>query len=100
MLNSAFNAVWQQDDQHPKLDSNKYECEKGGLDFRIDGTQASMPIEFPDLAALANMIFYFQQTFVTPGLTFEYWFKGRVIGTGSAQMLFAGNATMGGSAQE
>ena len=93
MLNSAFNAVWRQDDQHPRLDDNDYDCQKGGLDLRIRGTQMSLPIEYPDLASIANMIFYFQQMFVTPGLTFEYWFKGTLIGTGSAQTLYAVNAT-------
>ncbi|KAL6716816.1 hypothetical protein ACLMJK_004728 [Lecanora helva] len=101
MLNSAFNAVYQKANQAPKLPNNEYTCNKNGLDLQLKGTSGIVLLDYPDLNKVANMIFYFQQHFVMPGLTFEYYYKGQVVGRGVVKMLLAAavNAT-GGTDQE
>ena len=50
-----------------------------------------MPLEYPDLITFANMLLSFQQAYVMPGLTFEFWSGGMVIAEGTASVQLAAN---------
>ena len=86
MTTKAFNAVWKQKDPHPAIDNNQYVCLKNNFELIIKSHQPTAPIEYPDLILVANMILYFQQTFIMPGINFDYYFKGSQIGQGSAKV--------------
>lgn len=93
MTNEAFSAVWKKQDQHPELGDHKYMCEKQSLAIAIEGSQVTAPLEYPDLVVIGNSLLQFQQQFITPALFFDFWFKGSLIGHGSARMQLTSNVT-------
>ena len=92
-MSEAFNAVWGKEDQHPKLQNYRYDCSRETLQFSVESEQVSVPMEYPDLITIANMLVQFQQSYVMPGLKFEYYLKGNVIGTGFVRALVNSNGT-------
>ncbi len=91
MMTQAFAAVWKQNEQHPMLVDHEYVCLKDSLELRIESDQVTAPLEFPDLIAVGNVISDFHQRFIMPGLDFEYWSKGQMIGHGLVRALAATN---------
>ena len=83
MLSTAFDAIWNEVEQHPKLHNNEFTCSENGLTLTVLSKEApSKEMEYSDLVYLARMLLNFQQVYMLPGITFHYVEDGQVTGTG------------------
>jgi len=88
MMSTAFANAQQSHDAYPRLLHNEYACSENSFGLHILGNQITAPLEYSDLISLAKMLLMFQQKYTMPGLQFEYWFKGQMLGQGYAWMQF------------
>ena len=93
MMNTAFSAVWKQENQHPLLENHKYYCAHQGVLLIIEGDQVTAPLEYSDLVVLGNLLLQYQQQFITPGISFELVMKGVHIAHGYVLVPLVSNTT-------
>ena len=90
MLSFAFNAE-QMGRTQLSGSGYKYQNEKSALELNVENTVQG-PMEYSDLLVLAKSIVSFQQAYIVPGLTFEFWEGEKRTGRGSFKHLLAGEA--------
>lgn len=83
MLSTAFNAIWNEVEQHPQLDDDQFTCSENGLTLTVVSQKPPLKsMEYSDLVTLARMLLNFQQVYRLPGITFDYLEDGRKTGSG------------------
>ncbi len=97
MMSTAFAEVRNSQDPHARLLHNDYSCSENSFGLKLTGNQITVPLEYWDLISLAKMLVMFQQKYTMPGLQFEYWFKGHMLGQGYAWMQFVESANATGT---
>ena len=83
MIATAFNAVWNEIDQHPHLQGNRYECSDNGVTLKVVSNKLPLKsMEYSDLVYLSRLLLNFQQAYRLPVITFEYMEDGVTTGAG------------------
>lgn len=83
MLSTAFNAIWNEVEQHPQLDDGQFTCSENGLTLTVVSQKPPLKsMEYSDLVTLARMLLNFQQVYRLPGITFDYLEDGQKTGSG------------------
>ena len=82
-LSTAFDAIWNVVEQHPRIENNEFTCSDNGLTLRVRSNKPPLKsMEYSDLVYLAKMLLNFQQVYRLPGITFDYLEDGQKTGTG------------------
>ena len=83
MISTAFNAVWNEVEQHPQLQGNRYDCSDNGVTLKVVSNKLPLKsMEYSDLVYLSRLLLNFQQAYRLPAITFEYREDGFTTGTG------------------
>ena len=88
MLSFAFDA---EQGGRTELSGNGYKYQKNGLELHVENTVQG-PMEYSDLVVLAKSFVSFQQAYIVPGISFEFWEGEKRTGRGSFKHLVAGEA--------
>ena len=82
-LSTAFNAIWNEIEQHPQLHDDQFRCSENGLMLQILSHKPQLKsLEYSDLVYLTKMLLNFQQVYRLPGIEFDYFVDGQKRGTG------------------
>ena len=74
MIATAFNAIWNEVEQHPQLQHNSYECSDNGVTLKVLSNKPPLrSMEYSDLVTLSRLLLNFQQAYRLPVITFEYF---------------------------
>ena len=83
MLSTAFNAIWNEAEQHPQLHDNEFRCSENSLTLQVLSHKPPLKgMKYSDLVYLAKMLLNFQQVYRLPGIEFDYLEDGQKTGTG------------------
>ena len=73
MISTAFNAIWNEVEQHPQLQENQYTCSDNGITLKVLSNRPPLKsMEYSDLVYLSRLLLNFQQAYRLPVITFEY----------------------------
>lgn len=94
MISTAFNAIWNEVEQHPQLQDNRYECSENGLTLKVVSNKAPLKsMEYSDLVYLSRTLLNFQQVYRLPVITFDYLEDGVKTGAGGIYWDAAASST-------
>ena len=94
MLSTAFNAIWNEVEQHPILDNHQFKCSENGLTLSVLSNKPPLKsMEYSDLVYLAKLLLNFQQVYRLPSITFDYLEDGQKTGTGAIAWNRAASST-------
>ena len=83
MISTAFNAIWNEVEQHPQLQHNRYDCSDNGVTLKVIANKPPLKsMEYSDLVYLSRLLLNFQQAYRLPVITFEYIEDRVVTGVG------------------
>ena len=83
MISTAFNAIWNEVEQHSQLQDNRYECSENGVTLKVLSNKPPLKsMEYSDLVTLSRLLLNFQQAYRLPVITFEYLEDGVTTGVG------------------
>lgn len=93
MLSTAFDAIWNVEEQHPQLDDDQFRCFENGLTMIVLSHKPPLKsMEYSDLVTLARMFLNFQQVYRLPGIAFDYLEDGQITGTGEIDWNYAASS--------
>ena len=94
MISTAFNAVWNEFDQHQKLQDNRYDCSENGVTLKIVSHKPPLKsMEYSDLVYVSRLLLNFQQAYRLPVITFDYLEDGVTTGSGGIYWDAAASST-------
>ena len=83
MISTAFNAIWNEVEQHPQLQDNRYTCSENRVTLKVLSKKRPLKsMEYSDLVYLSRLLLNFQQAYRLPVITFEYLEDGVTTGVG------------------
>lgn len=92
-LSTAFNAIWNEVEQHPQLHDNEFRCSENRLTLQVLSHKPPLKsMEYSDLVYLAKMLLNFQQVYMLPAIEFDYLEDGQKTGTGDLNWNYAASS--------
>ncbi len=92
MVSTAFDAIWNEVDQHPKLHDDRFMCSENELTLMVLSKKPPLKsMEYSDLVMLGKLLLNFQQVYMLPGITFSYLEDGQMTGEGEISWNHAGS---------